>query len=83
MTKQEEIKEYFESSQCAEMNQHCSDCQYSRKDGDYCYYVKEYAGEVMQYLHSQGVVIKTSVLSGKITGGDSYTMLEPLIEEKE
>ena len=40
-------------------------------------------GELLQYLHSQGVVIKTSVLSGKITGGDSYTMLEPLIEEKE
>ena len=81
MTKQEKIREYFESGLCAGLSQeYCSGCNFTRKNGDYCKTCKEQVSETLMDLSELGVVIK--VETGKDLTGCVTARLEPLIEEE-
>lgn len=59
MTKQEEIREYFESSLCAGLSQeYCSGCNYTKGEGDYCKSVKEQVTDTLKELSTLGCVLK-------------------------
>jgi len=72
MTRQEEIREGVAKEYMA-----ATDMEYRVGDGKRCIFVDQ----ILNYLHSQGVVIEHIPLRGEDLTGTHLTRTEPLIEE--
>jgi len=82
MTKQEEIREYFESGLCSNLSQeYCSGCKFTRKNGDYCEDVHSQVSETLNDLSDLGVVVKVEEQEAKV--GEPcvlrFSLIEPLV----